>query len=203
MKPERMAELVAGWVRRYTRGLAAPVARRRIEEIDADLHDHIEHGRESGLSDRRIALDIASRMIRGLAADAAWRARYAKLAGRTSKEHTVVKKSRTVRRSAVQVALGVAVVLAVPLVAMLVTDQVNWTWADFVVAGALLTTIGVVLELAVRRVANRAAAVGVVLWGVAVAVFGNADDAPGMVLMGMLLIASGCVLGVRTVRRGS
>lgn len=204
MKPERMAEYVAHWVRHYTRELPAPVAQRRIAEVEADLHDHIAHERESGLSDQRIVLGIASRMVRGLVADVAWRARCATLADQTStKEQKVARKSRTVYRSAVQVALGVAVVLALPLVAMLITDDVDWTVADFVVAGVLLAAIGVVLELAVRRVANRAAAASVAVFGLVVAVFGNADDAPGLVLLGIVLIASGCALGVRTGRTDS
>lgn len=39
MNPQRLAVLVARWVRMYTAELPASVARRRIEEIDADLHD--------------------------------------------------------------------------------------------------------------------------------------------------------------------
>ena len=70
MTPERMAELVARWVRLYTRNLPPPIARRRIDEIDADLHDHVAHERAHGTKDRRIALTIAARMIRGMAADA-------------------------------------------------------------------------------------------------------------------------------------
>jgi hypothetical protein len=73
MKPDRMARLVARWVRLYTRGLPGPIAERRIEEIDADLHDHIAHERTGGRADRRIALGVFSRMARGLPADAAWR----------------------------------------------------------------------------------------------------------------------------------
>lgn len=37
MTPERVAELVGRWVRFYTRELPPPIARRRIDEIDADL----------------------------------------------------------------------------------------------------------------------------------------------------------------------
>ena len=70
MTPERMARLVAAWVRFYTRRQPPAVARRRSEEIDADLHDHIAHERAAGTGDRRIALSIAGRMVRGMAADA-------------------------------------------------------------------------------------------------------------------------------------
>ena len=69
MTPERMAELVARWVRFYTRNLPTPIAERRIDEIDADLHDHIAHERADGTKEWRIALSVAARMVRGLAAD--------------------------------------------------------------------------------------------------------------------------------------
>jgi hypothetical protein len=71
--PERMAKLVARWVWLYTRGLPAATAQRRADEIGADLHDHIAHERGRGTGDRRIALGVLSRMVRGLAADASWR----------------------------------------------------------------------------------------------------------------------------------
>ena len=63
MTPERMADLVARWVRRYTRHVPSPIAERRIDEIDADLHDHIAHERAEGRPDRRIALPNASVMV--------------------------------------------------------------------------------------------------------------------------------------------
>jgi hypothetical protein len=81
MTPKRMAKLVAWWVRFYTRDLATPIAQRRINEIDADLHDHIAHARAQGTSDRRIALSILSRLARGLTADASWRRRVRPLKG--------------------------------------------------------------------------------------------------------------------------
>jgi len=55
MTPERIAELVARWVRSYTRDLPTPIAQRRIDEIDADLHDHIAHERAKGTGEWRIA----------------------------------------------------------------------------------------------------------------------------------------------------
>jgi hypothetical protein len=44
-------------------------------------------------------------------------------------------------------------------------------------AGVLLATIGVALELAVNK--DLATAIGIAVLGVAAAIFGNADDAPG------------------------
>jgi hypothetical protein len=111
--------------------------------------------------------------------------------------------SKTLYRSAVRVALGVAFILSLPLVAMLVTDDVVWSLADFAVAGVLLATIGLALELAVRNAGNLAAALGIAAVGAAAAMFGEADDAPGLVLMGILLIVSACALGVRTAQRSS
>ena len=112
-----------------------------------------------------------------------------------------MKTSKTLYRSAVRIALGVALILSLPLVAMLITDEVVWSLADFVAAGVLLATIGVALELAVRKAGNRATAIGIAALGVAAAVLGEADDAPGLVLLGILLIASAGVLGVRTAQR--
>ena len=97
MTPERMAALVARWVRFYTRNLPPRIARRRIGEIDADLHDHIEQERAGGTDDRRIALSIAARMVRGLAADAHRRRTIA----RSSTQKDVMKLSKTAHRSAV------------------------------------------------------------------------------------------------------
>jgi hypothetical protein len=200
MTSERMAELVARWVRFYTRDLPTPIAQRRVDEIDADLHDHITHERDNGVGDRRIALGIASRMVRGLAADVAWRGRQAKLADPSTPEDAM-KTSKPLYRSAVRVGLGVALILSLPLVAMLISDEVVWSLADFVVAGVLLTVVGVALELAVRKAGNLAAAIGIATVGVAAGVFGNADDAPGLVLLGIMLIVSACALGVRTAQR--
>jgi hypothetical protein len=196
MTPERMAELVSRWVRFYTRNLPPPIVERRIDEIDADLHDHIAHDRAHGTNDRRIALSIVARMVRGMAADASWR-------GRTiahSSTRKQVMKNKTYR-SAVRVALATAFILLLPLVAMQITDAVAWGVADFVFAGALLGGTGLLLELAARKpgkIAYRAAATAI---GLAAIVLGEADDAPGLVLFGGLLIVGTVALTVRTAQR--
>ena len=191
MTPERTARFVRGWVRFYTRSLPPPVAERRIGEIDADLHDHIAHERAKGAGDRRIALSIAGRMIRGVAADASWR--------RTHKEGTQV--SRTAYRSAIRVALVTGLILLVPLVVALTSDGATWSVGDFVFAGVLLIGTGALIELALRRpgsIALRAAAIAI---GVGAIAFGEADDAPGLVLFGLLLIVSMLALVLRTALR--
>jgi hypothetical protein len=112
-----------------------------------------------------------------------------------------VKTSQPLHRPVVRVALGVVLILSVPLVAMQVTDEVVWSPLDFVVAGVLLTVIGGALELAVKKAGTLAAAGGIAILGVASAVFGKADDAPGLVLLGVVLVASSCALGVRVSQR--
>ena len=197
MTPERMAALVARWVRLYTRNLPPSIARRRIEEIDADLHDHVAHERAHGTNDRRIALSIAGRMARGLAADASWRRTIA----RSSTTKDPMKTNRTAYRSALRVALVTGFILLLPLVAMQITAEVDWSLADFVLAGVLLAATGLLLELAARKpgsIVYRAAAAAI---GVAAIVLGEADDAPGLVLFGCLLIAGTVALAVRAAQR--
>jgi hypothetical protein len=200
MTPEGMARLVARWVRFYTRNLPEPNGRRRIDEIDADLHDNIAHERDGRTDDRRIALRIASRMVRGLAADVSWRRR---TIARSSTSKDVMKMGRTAYRSAVRVTLVTAVVLLVPLVAMQFTEEVDWSLFDFGFAAALLGGTGFLLELAARKpssIAYRAATTAV---GVVAIVLGEADDAPGLVLFGLLLIVGTVALTVRTARRSA
>jgi hypothetical protein len=189
MTPERVSELVARWVRFYTRNLPEPIARRRIDEIDADLHDHTDHERARGAGDRRIALSIAARMVRGLAADLSWRS--------NRKE----AMSNSTKRSVIRVALVTGLILLIPAVMMLISDETAWGVFDFVFAGILLAGTGLLLELAARRPRNLAFQVGAVAIGVAAIVFGEADDAPGLVLFGLLLIVGTVALAVRTAVR--
>lgn len=194
MTPERTAELVALWVRCYTRNLPPSIAERRIDEIDADLHDHIAHGRAHDTKDWRIALSIAARMVRGLAADASWR--------RRTIAHSSTRKrvmNRIGYRSAV--ALATAFILLLPLVAMQFTDEVDWGVADFVLAGALLGGTGLLLERAARKANNAAYRAAAAAIGVAAIVLGEADDAPGLVLFGCLLIVGTVALAIRTAQR--
>jgi hypothetical protein len=137
-------------------------------------------------------------MVRGLATDASWRGQ---TIARPSTPKEVMKISRSAYRSAVRVALATACILLVPLVAMQITDEVNWGLADFALAAALLGGTGLLLELAARKPGNlvyRAAATAI---GVAAIVLGEADDAPGLVLFGGLLIVGTVALALRTAQR--
>ena len=184
MTPERMAQLVARWVRFYTRDLSGPIAKRRIDEVDADVHNHIAHERARGTSDRRIALSILSRMVRGLAADTSWRGRH--------------DKQKTAYRAARGVALVTALILLVPLLAMQFTGEVAWGVFDFAVAGVLLGGTGLIHQLASRKAGNTAyrAAVGVALaaafiliWLMgAVGIIGVEGDPADLMYLGVLAV---------------
>lgn len=136
-RTERAAALVTRWVRYYTRRLPTPIAERRRAEIAADLYDHIAYERARGADDRRIALTVLSRMVRGLAADARWR------------------------------------------------GQIRPWSADLMKSS--VTILVTALALAVL--------------GVLAVVYGDHDDAPGLSLIGVLLVIGGLVIGVRAVLR--
>ncbi|MFN3790826.1 hypothetical protein [Massilia sp.] len=57
----------------------------------------------------------------------------------------------TLGRSLLTVAAVTAAILSIPLVAMQFTNEVNWTGSDFIAAGLLLASAGLVLTLALRR----------------------------------------------------
>jgi hypothetical protein len=57
--------------------------------------------------------------------------------------------------SIARVAIATGAVLLVPLIAMQITSEVNWTLFDFVIAGTLLCITGLMYEFVVRRLANR------------------------------------------------
>ena len=54
------------------------------------------------------------------------------------------------------IVLTVIMLLLIPIIAMNFTDEVNWTVSDFVVAGTLLLGIGLLCELAMRKIKNAA-----------------------------------------------
>lgn len=199
MSPDRVAAAVARWTRLYTTGLPRAVAQRRIEEIQADVHDQITHERTLGVADRRIAPRLASRMVRGAAADVAWRAHE----GRTARPHATEEHTMetvTLARSAVRVSAFVLAVLAIPLIGMAVSNEVDWSVADFVLAGALLGIIGICIDIAIRRRGNLVIAGAVACLGFAAAVAGEFDDAPGLVLLGAMMTAGGGAIAQRRIQ---
>jgi hypothetical protein len=49
----------------------------------------------------------------------------------------------------------VALLLLIPFTAMFFTHEVNWTLFDFIIAGILLFTFGLLIETAVRNIQKR------------------------------------------------
>ena len=49
----------------------------------------------------------------------------------------------------------VLLVLCIPLLAMQLTDEVVWSWADFVVAGVLLLGFGLLIEASQRKLKSK------------------------------------------------
>ena len=67
----------------------------------------------------------------------------------------------------------VAVILSIPLIAMLFTEEVNWSMLDFSVAAALLFGTGFMLDLIIRKVKRKEARVtlSVVLIGIIILIW--------------------------------
>jgi hypothetical protein len=76
-----------------------------------------------------------------------------------------------------------AILLLIPLVAMLFTSEVNWTLSDFIVAGILLIGTGLICEFTIRKLTKpkyRIVAciiiliIFILIWGeLAVGIFGT------------------------------
>lgn len=103
---------------------------------------------------------------------------------------------------------GAAVaLLAVPFVAMRFTDEVKWTASDFVFAGVLFGTVGLLVELAVWRSRDWAYRFGVfaaalagllIVWANgAVGMIGNEDNSYNLLFGLPILVA---LLGSATMR---
>jgi hypothetical protein len=92
-----------------------------------------------------------------------------------------------------------ALLLLLPAVAMQFTDEVKWTAADFVFAGALIGGVGLVFELAVRMtpdpfyragVAAALAASFLIMWANgAVGMIGSEDNPFNLLFYGVIAVA--------------
>lgn len=116
-----------------------------------------------------------------------------------------MKTERTTAQSIIRVLIVTAIVLVIPLVANQFIEGEGWSLFDFAFMGALIVGTGLLYELAVKRPGSRTSAVVaavIAAIGGAAVVFGEVDDAPGLVLFGFVLVTIAVVLGIRTVRRG-
>ncbi len=58
----------------------------------------------------------------------------------------------TQNKRIIGIVLTVALLLLIPLIAMQFTNEVNWSFPDFVVMGALLLGTGLLCEFVIRKV---------------------------------------------------
>jgi len=70
----------------------------------------------------------------------------------------------------VGILLTATMLLCIPLIAMQFTNEVNWTLSDFIIAGVLLLSTGIIIEAVARSVRNRKTRIGIVL-GILIAFF--------------------------------
>ena len=93
---------------------------------------------------------------------------------------------------------GAVILLLLPLVAMQVSDEVNWGPFDFLVAGALLFGTGLALELAVRRSGSLTYRLGagvalfaafLLIWiNLAVGIIGSEGEPANLLYVGVLVV---------------
>jgi hypothetical protein len=105
--------------------------------------------------------------------------------------------SASARRLTVLI-VGAALVLVVPLVAMQVSDEVNWTLGDFIFMGLLLAVPIAVFEVAARRSSSLTyrAGMGIALvsaflltWATgAVGVIGNENNPANLMFVGVIAV---------------
>lgn len=62
---------------------------------------------------------------------------------------------RNLRKRLLRLLMLVGAILLVPLIAMQFTDEVNWGWGDFIIAGILLLGTGLLIEHLIRRIHNK------------------------------------------------
>lgn len=72
LSTSRTTAAVFWWVNFYTRFVPVPVAHERRDELLSDIFEQLTDGKRRGLSRGSIDRAIASRALRGLAADLSW-----------------------------------------------------------------------------------------------------------------------------------
>ena len=111
---------------------------------------------------------------------------------------TMKRVRRSINLQMLHVALATASILIVPLVAMMFTDEVNWSLFDFVVMGIILFCTGLTYVLisrisdsiAYRTAVGVAAVAGLLLiWvNLAVGIIGSEDNPANLLYIGVLAI---------------
>lgn len=105
-----------------------------------------------------------------------------------------------------------ATLLLIPAVAMRFTDEVRWDGADFIFAGVMIGSVGLLLELAARASRSSAYRAGVALallsafllvWiNVAVGMIGSEGDPRNLMFLGVIAIGTIGAVVTRARPRG-
>lgn len=195
MRSESIVGVVCTWIGFYTAGLPASAAARRAEEIAADVHAQIDHERRRGTGEQRIALAILARTIRGATDDLAWRWSVQPPEGGMLKLWIALL-------AAALVIGALALALDSPLLVLLAVAVVGLNIVAVLASGiASARRRGLVVPFAVIL----AAALGIAALAVGAIIVGDRGDAPGLVLLGVVLLVSVIVgalgLGMRSAQR--
>jgi hypothetical protein len=59
--------------------------------------------------------------------------------------------------------LGIIGILLIPAIAMLFTNEVNWSLGDFVIMGTLLLTVALVTEFILRKMSNKRCQIAIII----------------------------------------
>ncbi len=188
MTPKLAAELVVLWARFYTRDLPGPIAQRRVEELSADVEEHIVHERLRGTGDGRIATSILSRLVRGMPADLAWQ------------RHKSLSKGEFMKPLIALLIVGLAIAAVAfvadsPLILLVSVGGIG-----LVILGAFVFGVRSAQErgFMVPYLGILAGGLGLGALATAAIVVGSRGDAPGLVLLGVVLITA-AVTGVLAV----
>lgn len=108
-------------------------------------------------------------------------------------------------QSVARVLVATVAILSIPFAANQFADGA-WSLFDFILAGSLIVTAGLLFEVAIRHPGGRTFAVVMLIVGViagASVVVGEVDDAPGLILFGLVLLVGALVTSLRTARRSA
>ncbi len=97
-------------------------------------------------------------------------------------------------------------ILVIPLVANQFIAGEGWSLFDFLLVGGLIFGTGTTYLLVVRRPAGFASAAGTALLaalGGAAVIVGEVDDAPGLILIGFVMVGVATLAGHRAAKRGA
>src|SRR5688500_17389485 len=110
--------------------------------------------------------------------------------------HTMINRNKRL----IGIMLAATLMLMVPAVAMLFTEEARWDETDFIVAGTLLLGTGLLVELVARKAGNLSYRAGaglglltalVIVWAnLAVGMIGSEDNPANLMYIAVLAVAA-------------